>query len=593
MNFRIRMEAMDDRGSRQKRVVWWAVGTLLLINLLLLLPVWIRHGRPGPHLFALEAGIVVGLFLVLPRRPWSTLLAGAAGLLVTAASVLGFADSAARMSLARPLNLYLDVQLVSAVANLLTGAVSGLWAALALGGGALAAILLTGGVGYLLARLRPGPDGSRAAASGTSTPGRGPSARLRRLRDAVLRPRSRAAGLALLVACLLAIPLRWFHPRGVALGLPGVQLVQEQSRQLTRMLAERERFAAEMSAAPGILPEGAMPLARLGGRDVILAFVESYGTTVLEDPRYAPVLLPRLEALETTLESRGLSIVTGRMVAPSQGGMSWLGHGSVLSGLWLENQLRYDLLLASDRTTLVDDFEAAGYRTVALMPAITLAWPEGERFGYDEIYAFKDIDYAGPPLNWVTMPDQFTWSFLQEEILQEETLGRDDARPVFAELGLISSHAPWTPILPVLEDWDTIGDGRVFQRWAGAGEAPKELWKDAERVREHYARAVAYAVDVMGSWAAEFVDDGTLLIALGDHQPAPLITGDDAPRTVPVHIIARDPALTAPFRERGFVPGALPDPQAPVMRMDAFREWFVSSYSIPGPDSALVTRRQP
>ena len=106
----------------------------------------------------------------------------------------------------------------------------------------------------------------------------------------------------------------------------------------------------------------------------------------------------------------------------------------ILSGLWLENQLRYDLLLASGRTTLVDDFEAAGYRTAALMPAITLAWPEGERFGYEQIFAHADIDYAGPPLNWVTMPDQFTWSFLENRIRRS-----DDPRPLFAELGLINA----------------------------------------------------------------------------------------------------------------------------------------------------------
>jgi hypothetical protein len=337
------------------------------------------------------------------------------------------------------------------------------------------------------------------------------------------------------------------------------------------------------------LPRGPGLLGRLGGRDVILAFVESYGSTAIDDPRYAPVVRPRLEAMDSILATKGLHVRTGRLEAPSQGGMSWLGHGSVLSGLWLDNQLRYDLLLASDRTTLVDDFQAAGYRTVALMPAITLAWPEGERFGYDEIYARADIDYAGPPLNWVTMPDQFTWSFLQESIR-----GRGgDERPLFAELGLISSHAPWTPILPLLEDWEAIGDGALFQRWADAGERPEELWKDGERVREHYAMSVAYAVDVVGSWAARFVDENTLLIALGDHQPAPLITGEDAPRTVPVHVISGDPALLAPFETWGFAPGVLPDPAATAVRMDDFRPWFLRAFSDTRPDSLLVTRRRP
>ena len=66
--------------------------------------------------------------------------------------------------------------------------------------------------------------------------------------------------------------------------------------------------------------------------------------------------------------------------------MSWLGHGSAISGLWLDNQLRYELMLGSGQPTLVDDFAAAGYRTVALMPQITMAWPEGRLLGYDEIW---------------------------------------------------------------------------------------------------------------------------------------------------------------------------------------------------------------
>ncbi len=552
-----------------------AVGTLLGVDLLLLVPLWIRFEGIRPHLLALEAVLLVGVFLVLPRRRWSTVLAGVAGVLVVVTSVLLVADTTARMSLARPLNLYLDVRLAGSVEDLLTGAVGRGWAMLALVGGGVLAVGIAAGLAWLLASLRA--EGETSAAP----PDRGRLATL-------LRPRRRAVGVALLVAGVAAIPLRWTHPRGIVMGLPATQLVREQGQQLARMLQERDRFGREMAAAPERPPHTGGLLGGLGGGDVILGFVESYGTTVLEDPRYAPVVVPRLQAMEAELAARGLTLLTGRMVAPSQGGMSWLGHGSLLSGLWLENQLRYDLLLASDRTTLVDDFEAAGYRSVALMPAITLAWPEGQRFGYEEIYARKDIDYAGPPLNWVTMPDQFTWWFLEGTIRRSE-----DPRPVFAELGLISSHAPWTPILTVLDDWGEVGDGSVFDRWADAGEPPEELWRDSDRVREHYARSVAYAVDVLGSWAAEFVDSGTLLIALGDHQPAPLITGDDAPRTVPVHVVSGDPALAEPFRELGFVPGALPDPELPPVRMDAFRGWFLDRYSEPARDTVHVARREP
>jgi hypothetical protein len=330
-----------------------------------------------------------------------------------------------------------------------------------------------------------------------------------------------------------------------------------------------------MAATPSSYERRAGLLAALGGADVTLGFIESYGISSLKDPRYRPIVRPALDSLAAAVAARGFGVASGVLIAPSQGGMSWLGHGSVLSGLWLENQLRYDLLLASDRHTLIDDFEAAGYRTVAVMPAIQMAWPEGERLGYEEIHDFSAIEYAGPPLNWVTMPDQYVWSYLENRIRPA-----DAARPLFAELALVSSHAPWTPLLDV-EPWDDIGDGRIFRRWADAGEPPEELWRDSDRVREHYALAVRYVLRVLASYVAEEMPDDVLLIALGDHQPAPLITGEDVSRAVPVHVVTSDPAVLARFLEWGFAEGVEPPetPESDVPRMSSFREWFIRSFS--------------
>ena len=531
-----------------------AVVTLVALNCLILVPIWAGTGRIGPQWFALEAALAVTGLLLLPRRIWARFLGWIVGVVAVTVAVLTLGDSVARGSLARPLNLYLDLRLVPSIGHLVEGAV-GLPGEFVAAAAALVALALVFGFGRLLAGL-PGSTGAR--------------------------PRLRIGIAAALVIAAVAVPARWAHPVGVVFGWTGVELVQAQVVQWNRMARERVSFEAELaSPAAQDRSSSSPPLQGLGGRDVVLAFIESYGASALDDPRYEPVVGPRVEAMDRALSERGLSVVSGRLVAPSQGGMSWLGHASILSGLWLDSQLRYDLLLASSRTTLVDDFEAAGYRTAALMPAITLAWPEGERFGYEEIFAHADIDYAGPPLNWVTMPDQFTWSFFENSIRDSS-----DPRPLFAELGLISSHAPWTPILEVLDDWDSIGDGAVFRRWDGAGETPESLWRDGDRVREHYALSVGYAVDAMAGWAARYVDDDILLIAMGDHQPAPLITGEDADRSVPVHVIASDPALLEPFLEWGFTPGAWPHAEASPRRMDAFRPWFLEAFATDVPGTA-------
>ena len=467
-------------------------------------------------------------------------------------AAVALADSAVRQILARPLNLYLDVHLLDSVIDLLTGT-------LGLVPGALVALATLGLLALLTWFL---------------------SGLLRHVRVPRAGVRVRAAGLALVACFGVLFGLRATRTDLPALArttaLPGATVATEQTRHLFRMLNERDVFLSELAHQPASYADLPGLLQQLRGRDVLLAFIESYGISTLEDPRYAPVLRPRLAELEHRIAKARLHVTTGSLVAPTQGGQSWFSHGSLLSGAWLDNQLRYDLLLASGRETLIDDFRRAGYRTVAVMPAITLAWPEGDRLGYDQVLARKSIDYAGPALNWVTMPDQFTWSFLQRHVRGESA---SDAKPLFAELSLVSSHAPWTPILPVLDDWDSIQDGSVFARWAQAGERPADLWRDSERVREHFALSVDYAVAAMTSYAERFVDDETLLIVLGDHQPAPLITGDDASRAVPVHVISGDPVLVRPFTEWGFQPGAFPDPGQSARRMDAFRDWFVRAFS--------------
>ncbi|MCW8868923.1 MAG: sulfatase, partial [Marinobacter sp.] len=314
----------------------------------------------------------------------------------------------------------------------------------------------------------------------------------------------------------------------------------------------------------------ATPLPRLAHTDVILGFIESYGVSTVTDERYRSLVNPGLEALGRSLDAAGLSVVTGRLQSPIQGGQSWLGHLSVLSGQWIHNQLAYETLLSSGYATLIDDFRSTGHSTVAVMPAITQAWPEGRLFRYDRIYDHDDLGYQGPPFNWVTMPDQYTWHRFQD--IRDANEG-----PLFAELALISSHAPWVPILPVLEDWQSIGNGEVFRRWEGAGEAPVSLWRDPDRVREHYGQAIAYALEVAGGFAAHYLRQDALMIILGDHQPAPLITGEDASRDVVVHVISANPSLVEPFLSGelpGFQPGIRPDPETAGATMSRFRPFL-------------------
>jgi len=496
---------------------------VLLVNLLLVGPEWLMPYATFPHPWlAAEALLVAGVMLLVPR-PWAWIAAGVLSLAVMVSVGLALSDLGTGWALGRPMNLLIDLPLAASVEHLLRGAVGGpvAWTILATG---LAAV---GYALYRLARLLRG-----------MVPGQASMA-------------SVLVGLALVSAGLLLQHHRDAWPIGRAVDAPALIRYTDQADRVLRTAAERRAFADAL-AVPQKPVERQM--ASLQGRDVILGFIESYGVSFLRDARYRVTGQAALEALAGELEAAGLQAVTASMRSPVQGGQSWLAHGSVLSGRWINNQIRYDLFLDKPRPSLIRDFDQAGYETAAVMPAITRAWPAGRQWGYDQIHDHARIEYAGPPLNWVTMPDQYTWHYFQRAIRGPS------ASPVFAELALISSHAPWTPVLPTI-DWSRVGDGSVFQRWAEAGPAPGVVWADRDRVRRHYARAVDYALRTAGEWAARDLGDG-ILILLGDHQPAPLVTGEGASRAVPVHIIARDSALLEAFVARGFRRGVMPPAEA-------------------------------
>ena len=80
------------------------------------------------------------------------------------------------------------------------------------------------------------------------------------------------------------------------------------------------------------------------------------------------------------------------------------------------------------------------------------------------------------------------------------------------------------------------------------------------------------------SYVQTYGDDGLVMVFLGDHQPAPVITGENASRDVPITIVARDPAVLERISGWGWQDGLRPDPQAPVWKMDAFRDRFLTAF---------------
>ncbi|MFF9764524.1 MULTISPECIES: sulfatase [Streptomyces] len=319
-------------------------------------------------------------------------------------------------------------------------------------------------------------------------------------------------------------------------------------------------------------------LTGLRGKDVLFAFIESYGRVAIDDPAMAGPFDAALKDGARRLEEAGFASRSGWLKSPVTGAGSWLAHSTFLSGLWIKNQQRYRSLTTSDRMTLTKYFRETGdWRTVGIVPGVRRAWPEGEFFGLDHIYDSEHLGYHGPYFSWTPVPDQFSL-----EAFERLEHGRKDREPIMAEIILASSHNPWSPVAHMI-DWDDLGDGSVFHEVKKEGTDPKEVWKDPEKVRTEYRRAIEYSLSSLTEWVERYGDEDTVLVFLGDHQPVPTVTAGSTSRDVPVTIVAKDPKVLDRVAGWNWTDGLKPAPDAPRWGMDEFRDRFMTAY---GPRNA-------
>ncbi len=371
--------------------------------------------------------------------------------------------------------------------------------------------------------------------------------------------------------------LCWAFGAQIVSGAPvastsATDLAFHEGRVVRAGLASQSAFASEIANDDLRFTPGDKLLTGLRGKDVLLVFVESYGKVAVEGSAFAPKVNAALDRGTAGLQSAGFSARTGWLTSSTFGGLSWLAHSTLQSGVWVDGQRRYDQLIASDRFTLSQAFKRAGWRTVSDVPSNNRPWPEGQAFyHYDQLYDRRNVGYRGPSYSYASMPDQYTM-----HALQRLELSKANRKPIFAEVDLVSSHTPWTKI-PQLIDWDDVGDGSVFNR------SPLDPiaadWKDHDTVKAAFGRSIEYSMNTLVSYVQQYGDPNLVLVVLGDHQPSTIVTGSGGvSHDVPISIIAHDPAVLDQISDWGWKDGLKPDPQAPVWPMDEFRDRFLNAF---------------
>ena len=331
-------------------------------------------------------------------------------------------------------------------------------------------------------------------------------------------------------------------------------------------IQERSRFAGEIRHDRyGHTPDDRL-LTSLRGKDVLLVFVESYGKVAVEGSSFSPRVDDVLDTGTEQLRSAGFDSRSGWLTSPTFGGISWLAHSTMQSGVWVDKQWKYDQLVGSDRLTLNQAFGGAGWRTVDDVPSDNRYWPEGSSFyHYDKVYNRLNVGYRGPTYAYASMPDQYVYL-----ALQRLELGKTDRRPLFAEVDLVSSHEPWTQVPPLIA-WNRVGDGSIYNK------LPVDI-TGARNTTEGYARSVEYTLRTLFSYVQQYGGKNLVMVVLGDHQPATVVSGLDASHDVPISIIAHDPAVMRRVQGWGWVDGMRPTSQAPTWPMSAFRDRFFRTF---------------
>jgi phosphatidylglycerophosphate synthase len=338
-------------------------------------------------------------------------------------------------------------------------------------------------------------------------------------------------------------------------------------------LADRGVLAREIAHDRFRATPGNRLLTGLRGKDVLLVFVESYGRFAVQGPSIAPRIHAVLGRGDSQLRAAGFSSRSAFLTSPTFGGLSWLAHSTMQSGVRVDGQRRYNQLVDDDRLTLTRAFKRAGWRAVGAMPGNRRAWPEGSTFyHYDRVYDRRNFGYRGPGFAVAPMPDQYTLF-----ALQRRELAKRDRPPLFAEVDLISSHAPWTRI-PQLIPWDEVDDGSIFERLPAEESTKASLFGDSERARRAYAHSIEYSLNTLFSFVRRYGDDDLVLVVLGDHQPATVVTGYGASHDVPISVIAHDPKVIDQIAGWRWQDGMSPSPQAPVWPMASFRDRLLTAF---------------
>jgi hypothetical protein len=336
----------------------------------------------------------------------------------------------------------------------------------------------------------------------------------------------------------------------------------------------RRLKADQIRATQRRLEQMPSSMTALRGADVLFFLIESYGSSVFRKPELQGIVEPELESFRSTLTQQGYFMASKYFESCTYGGGSWWAHATLATGVRVGDGLEYAVVLqiAPPPRTLASTFQQAGYRTVLVQPGMTRPFPEGMVHGFVKKYYLPHLEYRGPNFSWAPVPDQYVVDFIDRREVEPHT------QPLFIQYVLVSSHAPWSTLPTPVDDWSQVRDTAVFQKhqktfpvgWSNLGDGGPA-----------YGHSIAYDFEIIRRYLLERLTHNSLIIILGDHQPAGSVTGNDPSWAVPVHVLSRDRSLIERFVAAGYTGGMTPSANRSVPGMETFFTELVGCLSAP------------
>jgi len=428
-----------------------------------------------------------------------------------------YADVTATALFGRDINLYWDLRFIPDVVSLLAKAAH-IWLVV----GALAVLILVMAILYIVLRWAIQTVTIAAMNSPTRIP----------------------------LTTIASVTLVVFAANASGAHVPGIEF----ARPVTLTYARQVGVAVRAMGGKTIVPPSPAMTAdasRIKGADVYLIFLESYGAVTFDRPAFAAALAPARAAFDSAIHDTKREVVSAFVESPTFGGNSWLAHISLLSGIQVRDPDVNAMLMAQKRDTMVTFFKRQGYRTVALMPGLWQAWPEGSFYNFDVIYGGERLAYRGPEFGWFDIPDEF--ALARFESLEA---GRSSRPPLFMFFPTISTHTPFRPTPPYQPDWTRVTTDQPFDE----ADLDRAFDQQADwlNLGPSYVDAMTYTYVTLSGYLRKTAGRDAVVVLLGDHQPPALVSGEGAPWDVPVHVITNRREVLDSLVAKGFRRGLTP-----------------------------------